>query len=415
MLEFAGTPSVVAIADTGLEGCIGCSTYGSPVRAARHLRETHKSAIHLVNLAHNTKRKNNKMTGNLLDQLAAKAQRETAGADSASRFDYQKDWAFCRMLRHHLEGDDYLVAFEFHDDVVFLTPSTTPQLAEFCQVKTSSSASPRKLSSLTARPKGKDSILAKMMSNFDGICAAHDVHVILVSNNTFDFSASDICAKDIDDKLKTKLVAKLQDELKGFDPKKLDKLHFKVTGVSLDAMRSYLNGEAMDLFCEKFGEDHGLNVRTWIRLIQGEIARKNNYPSDKISDVNELIERKCINRPFVEDTLSTMHDRSRKPFDVSMVSGLLLSTGWSHADVIRLQKKIPQASNDFYSASSREVEDLVAQIAKLIVDGAGQPKDISTFLSDVASNFSDSSGGVNPYLQPDYLKALGVLVYYDQV
>lgn len=225
-------------------------------------------------LAHNTKRTMNKMTGSLLDQLTDKPQRETAGADSASLFDYQKDWAFCRMIRKHIDGEDYLVAFEFHDDVVFFTPSTAPQVAEFCQVKTSSSVNPRKLATLTTRPKGNPSILAKMIENFDGVCASNDVHVLLVSNNAFEFSDKDICAKDVEEKYRDKLVDKLKAEIFGFDTAKSARIHFRVTGVSLDAMRSYLNGEAMDLFCDKFGEDHGLNVRTWIRLVQSEIKKK---------------------------------------------------------------------------------------------------------------------------------------------
>ena len=202
------------------------------------------------------------MTGDLFTSVAEKPQRETAGSNSASRFDYQKDWAFCRMIRKHIEGEDYLVAFEFHDDVVFLTPSTEPTDAEFCQVKTSKSQTPRKLSTLTARPKGNSSILAKMFSNFEGICASHEINVILVSNNAFEFSDHHVCARDLDQKFRTKIVTKLKEEISGFDETHLEKLHFKVTGVSLEAMNSYLNGEAMTLFSHKFGEDHGLNIST---------------------------------------------------------------------------------------------------------------------------------------------------------
>jgi hypothetical protein len=80
------------------------------------------------------------VAADLLEKLASKPQREIAGSDSASRFDYQKNWAFCEMLRRHMAGADYLVAFEFHDDVVFLTPSAAPESAEFYQVKTVRSA-----------------------------------------------------------------------------------------------------------------------------------------------------------------------------------------------------------------------------------------------------------------------------------
>ncbi len=128
------------------------------------------------------------MQKNLLKELFEKPQRETAGADISSRFDYQRNWAFCEMLRRHMVNADYLVAFEFHDDTVFLSPGAAPTNAEFFQVKTSKSANARKLADLTARPRKSNSILGKMFLNFSGICSVHYVQVILVSNVAFEFS-----------------------------------------------------------------------------------------------------------------------------------------------------------------------------------------------------------------------------------
>src|SRR5437667_11297878 len=122
------------------------------------------------------------MQKNLLDELIEKPQRETAGADTSSRFDYQRNWAFCEMLRRHIVNADYLVAFEFHDDTVFLSPGAAPTNAEFFQVKTSKSPNARKLADLTARPRTSNSILGKMFMNFGGIWSGHFVQVILVSN-----------------------------------------------------------------------------------------------------------------------------------------------------------------------------------------------------------------------------------------
>lgn len=47
------------------------------------------------------------MTSDLISDLTSKSLREIAGSDSAVRFDYQKDWAFCRMMRKHMGGEDY--------------------------------------------------------------------------------------------------------------------------------------------------------------------------------------------------------------------------------------------------------------------------------------------------------------------
>ncbi len=43
------------------------------------------------------------------------------------------------MIKRHLNGADYLVAFEYHDDVVFMEPNEEPENVDFCQVKTKKS------------------------------------------------------------------------------------------------------------------------------------------------------------------------------------------------------------------------------------------------------------------------------------
>jgi len=81
-----------------------------------------------------------------------------------------------------------------------------------------------------------------------------------------------------------------------FAEEKLDKLHFIVTGVSIESMQSFLHGEAMDFFNTNFGEDHGFNVNSWVRLLHSEITRKNNYASDQVVTINDLISKKCVGR-----------------------------------------------------------------------------------------------------------------------
>ena len=246
-----------------------------------------------------------------------------------------------------MEKADYLVAFEFHDDTVFLSPSGAPTRVEFYQVKTSKSPNARKLADFTARPKSSNSTLGKMFQNFKGICSAHTVQVILVSNVAFEFANQLICAKDLAPKFREKIKDRLSKEVPEFFEAQLDNLHFLVTGVSIDAMHSFLHGEAMALFKSRFGEDHGLNVHSWVRLLQSEIARKNDYASDKIKTVDELISKKCIAKKFVDDSLTLIVSQRKTPPDMGLISGELKDAGWSSQDLMRLSKKIPQATADY--------------------------------------------------------------------
>lgn len=355
------------------------------------------------------------LMSNLLSDLESKPQRETAGPDVASRFDYQKNWAFCQMMRKHIADESYLIAFEYHDDVLFLSPADHPTSAEFFQVKTSSASKARTLSSITTRPKGNASIVGKMFSNFDGLCSSHDVRVVLVSNNAFEFADKELCAKHLDEKLHKRLLDKLTDEIPGFDEKRLEKLHFLVTGVSLEAMQSFLEGEAMELFCHKFGEDHGLNIRTWIRLIQGEITRRNNHPSDKITTTDELIKKKCIGPALVEGTMNHMHAKTRQTLDVTTISNYLTAAGWPMTDLIRFQKKLPEASTDYYNPLNGEVKDIADKMRIIVTDENDSPVDLNIYLDKCVDMAMNDDGIGSIYKKPDYLRALGALVYYDEI
>lgn len=98
----------------------------------------------------------------------AAAQRETTGAQTFEKYEYQYHWALCRILGAHENSDDYVVFIELHEDVVLAT-STDESVArfEFNQVK-NVSATPwnqKKLTSIpkTTAPKVTNSILGKML------------------------------------------------------------------------------------------------------------------------------------------------------------------------------------------------------------------------------------------------------------
>jgi hypothetical protein len=351
------------------------------------------------------------IVADLLGDLLAKPQRETAGSDTSSRFDYQKNWAFCQMLRRHMDGADYLIAFEFHDDVLFLEPKPASGTAEFFQVKTSKSAKPRRLADLTSRGGKPNSILGKMFKNFTGIWSSHTVKVVLVSNVAFEFADSDLCATDLDPKYRDKIVEKLKAELPGFLEDQVNNLHFMITGVSIHAMQSILHGEAMGLFKSHFGEEHGRNVHSWVRLLQSEIARKNNYPSNKIVSVPELISKKCIARSFVEESLSIISARARPVLDMAIVGAELKSAGWSASDLIRLSKRIPDAIADYTDGTNLEAASMVKGLEELFVNTS--VTELSKFISDAENKILPSLGA--PYRDRIYLAAMSLLVFHEKI
>ena len=44
--------------------------------------------------------------------------RENAGSISSNRFDFQKDWAICKLLELHEQKTDYVLILDFQEDTL---------------------------------------------------------------------------------------------------------------------------------------------------------------------------------------------------------------------------------------------------------------------------------------------------------
>jgi len=353
------------------------------------------------------------MQKDLLSDLVKKPQREVAGPDIASRFDYQKNWAFCQMLRRHMDGADYLVAFEFHDDVVFMEPSGLPTKVDFYQVKTTKSSKPRTLTTLTSKGKKQNSILGKMCLNFHGICQDHDTSVVLVSNVAFQFADKDICADDLDSKYRDKIVSTLTSEISSLTEAHLAKMHFMICGVSIDAMQSFLQGEVSELFKAELGEDHGLNIHSWIRLVQGEIGRKNNFPSENIASAQQLVEKKCVAKAFVTDSIVCVSRERTVPPDMQLINTELSNAAWNTSTLMRIGKQLPTATLDHSDATNKDVADMVEKIVSILENTENE--NLDKFLVAVEDSFSNTTADLGPYSDKHYLWALAILVYHENI
>lgn len=356
------------------------------------------------------------MSKTLLEELLKKPQRETAGADTNLRFDYQKNWAFCEMIQRHLKGAEYLVAFEFHDDVVFMEPSSKPVSVDFCQVKTKKTSNVALgfyLSRKVAKEGKKPSILGKMYENFDGIGAGHEVKTMLVSNVPFSFCAGNSCAVDLKENDVKKIKSKLIEELLSFDEERLKQVHFLTTGVSLDAMQSYLLGEVSELFKEELGEGHGVNMHAWTRLVQDEISRKNNIDSNTISTTSDLKLKKCVDREFLSNTIQLVANNTTCAPDMALINAELKENGWSTTDLMKMGKKISNAVADYTNPINSDASELKMRLEKLF--HTETPDSLPKFLSRSLANISNLTDNLFPYSEKFYFLAFAVIVFNEEI
>ncbi|MEA4849129.1 MAG: dsDNA nuclease domain-containing protein, partial [Clostridiaceae bacterium] len=104
----------------------------------------------------------------LRETIIKQKPRDNSGSRSANRFEYQKNWALCKLLELYLTRKDYLLIFEYHDDIIILDSEVNPQKVEFYQVKTKDHSEwtlNDLISSSKAKRKIIPSILSKMYIN----------------------------------------------------------------------------------------------------------------------------------------------------------------------------------------------------------------------------------------------------------
>ena len=352
--------------------------------------------------------------GDLLGTLNKKRRRESAGSDTAARFDFQKNWALCEMFRRHNDGIEYLVAFEFHEDVLFLTPESAPNSVEFIQVKTSKTPKPRTISSLTSAPNG-ESVILKLAKNSKLVQPPTAVRLVLVSNTPFEFSSTEIAGEDIADAYKEKLIKALSKEFSGAEAEVLQKLYFMIANLPVDDMEAFVKGKATELFEKRFGIDFTLSPTSWLRLIQGEIRRRNNYPDEKITSIQELLDNKCVGRSLIEQTLENIEKAHRPTPDIGMFKTELKEGGWSVGALVKFEKAVSKAAADYSDPSNTECKRLADAVVEFLNGMDLENTSFSALLDLLYETLTAEQKIPRPYQDKFFICALGALIFYEKL
>ena len=123
------------------------------------------------------------------------------------------------------------------------------------------------------------------------------------------------------------------------------------------------------------------------------------------------MEKKCIDRAFIEATLAQVSKEKSQPPNMALIAPILASNGWTTTEVLRIEKNIVHAINDYTDPTN---EDVAAIADKLNVRLAAQKSvDISLFLDDVRNNQVVFESGLSLYDDLHYLIALAIVVFNE--
>jgi hypothetical protein len=242
------------------------------------------------------------------DNPLAEKQRETKGAETFGKYDYQYHWALCRLLEKHEENTEYAIFVEHHEDVV-LASSLDVNTArfEFNQVKCIT-GSRYTLLSLTKIPSNSNnSILGKLLKDGTEKSFHASIDAInLVATNGFN---NDINAKG----LKLQVITKAdfsEEALNAFLEKMKneisieeipDNLCFIVPELPSQGHQEHVIGRVSNLI-EKLFPQSPCKPSNIYRLLIDELHRKGQITYD-YAKWNQLIKNKALTSKTVHDVI----------------------------------------------------------------------------------------------------------------
>jgi hypothetical protein len=239
--------------------------------------------------------------------------RESSGAIATDRFEYQRDWALCRILELHQSGSDYLLAFELHEDAILFDSEEDPTGIWFYQIKT------RKgkhwtVGDLIQERSGKNgplpSPLAKLYSSYIAF-PDYTRQLTFVSNANIKVNPKDSASQWSSNRLPLQNICTAERERISNAVKKqcgIGSVHplenflwFEVSAISLDDHVVHAKGRLAD-FLEGLNSQKKYRVSLVYKAISDEIARRSRR-SQLPKTFSDLRDQKALGRSSFEAIL----------------------------------------------------------------------------------------------------------------
>lgn len=340
--------------------------------------------------------------GKLADEFVARRPRELAGARTSKAYDYQKDWALCKLLDLHKTESDYLLVLEYHEDVVVFDSADNPINADFYQLKQ------KKTGNWTigaiSKPKNKtdstSSILGKIFSNEDAF-QDHARSLSFVSNQglscklndgtkALEFESVTFDDLSLEDKKKVRDCVHAP-ELEESNLAGLRKLSIMRTPLGVDTHRTMTIGNLAEFLDSQYPHKH-VSTSLAYKTIFDEIRRKTNC-SDTCTTHEDLLQFKSISQPYFANMIKQIVASSSSEDIWASVEAQLRAEHYAYTDILNVKAEWRRYLVERMDANNELVTNLKDSICKLIENDGGLVA--GTSLKDTVSSMKESVSSSN--------------------
>ena len=347
-------------------------------------------------------------------------QREVSGSLTSSRFQYQFCWALTRLMELHEKQSDYVMGFEYHDDVIDLDKQDNPEQINFHQVKTRSQSLANWTLNAVSNPKKNEklSIVAKMYQNNVSITEAKKLSCCFVTNKHMNFTIdnkTEFSAHDLEENQRETISQRIAEQLK-INQKDVDlnRILFHRTDLSLEDFDNHLIGKV-----HKFFDDQKLGktkVHSWLQHMLKEIKLRNDYPANKIKTYDDFLIRKAITKTDVQtllDEISKSENTTYPMFEEVLRPKLI----HDKADVLLIKKlgqNWEQISSEIINPTNEVLHNLKATVQQELTKYQGGTADTVEMMSALYQNLRDKHKWDENIFPEHYIKAMILWVYCEQ-
>ncbi|CAM4444870.1 DUF4297 domain-containing protein [Vibrio agarivorans] len=345
----------------------------------------------------------------MVDNILNEPQRETSGAETFAKYEFQFHWALCKIIQKHQKQEDYALLIEYHEDVV-IADSLDGRRAnfDFYQVKNKTGAQ-YTLNSLTKQESGKsskkNSVLGKLLSSCVGTQYESRITEIgLVASNGFNLDQENnelkldiISVGDLSETCTRELADKLDLELGSSQIP--SNLKFIIPTIQIANQREYVITKFADLVDSLFPNGF-CNAVSIYRAIIDEIHRKGIVKYD-FPDWERLVDEKSLTSYTVKDVIAVNTKHSSTDRMIDDLSSLRDELCWSFSTFKgyrrRIEKLLIQRTgmlSAFELNRMKMIEDCIDSIdpEKHSTLKDGFEKQISKLKSDLpAETFNDDT------------------------
>lgn len=266
------------------------------------------------------------MSMNAIEEIAKTQPKENAGPLTSKRFEYQMNWGLNKLLELEENGEDYTIAFDYHDDIIVFNSEAIATEVDFYQVKTKTNGQWRlgeiynpstpddesdkeeceddsKNEDVTKEKQTKRkkySFLAKLLSHSIRITTSKNF--FFVTNRQFSKTGFEKAPRgklvrfaDIKKEKQDEIKESLNKEIKELDVSHTKNFYILQDQIPLDGFQNSLRG-AVSEFLKRNAGNAEIDADVFYNTLLHQIIRTRNNYDDDIDDVKQFLEKKCFTK-----------------------------------------------------------------------------------------------------------------------